>query len=803
MIIWGILIFIVALAAILGGVFWLRRKDRLMDMRFASELTVFSVQLPPRGEEEKKKPSKELIAPMDAFFQNLYGLSELMKGGYIALEIASFDGVIHFYVAAPSELHRVIEKQLTASYPDAWIEPVKEYNPFPKEGEVASAQLALRRSFVFPIDTYKKLEFDTLSALTNALSKLEKGKEAALIQILIRPAKDAWQKKVRGVAREMQQGTRKESALGAFGKDIAKQVFKAGEEKEKPKEPLRLTQAQEELIQSMENKANNPGFETRIRVLAVSSDQALAKAILSGVLAAFNQFTFDLGNGFGVLTQKGKVLIKEILFRLWGRPEKRTILSSEELATVFHLPTALVETPNINWLKARRLSPPVNLPAEGILIAKNIFRGEERMVRMKDDDRRRHFYVIGRTGTGKTTWMQNMVLQDIEAGRGVCVIDPHGDMVDWLLTRIPPHRAEDIIHFYPPDTEHPLGLNMLEAKNATERDLVSSEMISIFQKLFDPTASLGITGPVFERSMRNAMLTLMADPNSPATLIEIPRLFVDEEFRQEKLRYVADDNVRAFWEKEMASILRGGQAGEHMTYVLSKLDRFVSNELMRNIIGQKKSSIDFREAMDGGKVLLINLAKGLVGEINSHLLGFIIVNKLSMAALSRADQPEGERKDFYLYIDEFQNFTTDSISTILSEARKYRLNLTIAHQFIAQLEEKIRDAVLGNVGTMMAFRIGPQDAEIIGKEFEPEVSELDLVNIENRNAYLKLMIDGATSRPFTITTLSPMGEENAKMRAAIKELSRVKYGKDKKLVEMELKGSLTALPSFSAPEEQK
>jgi type IV secretory pathway TraG/TraD family ATPase VirD4 len=483
------------------------------------------------------------------------------------------------------------------------------------------------------------------------------------------------------------------------------------------------------------------------------------------------------------------------------------ILSSEEMATVMHFPTPLVETPNINWLKARRLAPPANLPQEGIVIGKNVYRGRETLIKMKEDDRRRHVYVIGRTGTGKTTWMQNMVLQDILAGKGLCVIDPHGDMINWLLERIPKERVDDVIHFYPPDVERPLGLNMLEARNATERDLVSSEMIAIFQKLFDPTAALGITGPVFERSMRNSMLALMADLNNPATLIEIPRLFVDEEFRKEKLKYVADDNVRAFWEKEMAAVLRGSQAGEHMTYVLSKLDRFVSNEVMRNIIGQARSSINFRQVMDEGKILLVNLAKGLIGEINSNLLGFIIVSKLQMAALSRADQPETSRKDFYLYIDEFQNVTTDSAATILSEARKYRLNLIVAHQFVAQLEDKIKNAVLGNVGTLMAFRIGPQDAEILGKEFEPEVTQLDLVNIENRNAYLKLMIDGATSRPFTMTTLAPMGESNAKIGQAVKEISRIKFGRDKRLVEAELKDRLAALSDWeskiSAPDKQK
>ena len=551
-------------------------------------------------------------------------------------------------------------------------------------------------------------------------------------------------------------------------------------------ESKKLTPTQEKVVEAIGEKSSKAGFEVRVRVITASPTREEAQINLNNILSSFHQYGSSENNRFVLDKLPEHKIISQFIFRLFslGQPY---ILNTEEIATLWHLPNVHLDTPNIRWLRAKRLAPPDNLPKEGIVLGRNVHRGTENIIRIKEDDRRRHIYCIGKTGTGKTTWMQNLALQDILEGRGVCVIDPHGDMIDWLMARIPKERVDDIIHFYPPDLERPMGLNMLEAATAAQKDMVVAEMISIFYKLFDPTGANQIIGPMFEHYMRNAMLALLADDETGATLIEIPRMFTDKEFREYKLSKITDPAVRQFWVQEYPQSQRGQQSADMLSYVISKIGRFLSNEMMRNIVGQSRSAFDIRRVMDDSKILLVNLAKGLTGDINSNLLGFVLVSKIQMAALSRADVPEGERKDFYLYIDEFQNVTTDSIATILSEARKYHLNLVVAHQFVAQLEEKIRDAVLGNVGTLVSFRIGAPDTEVIGKEFAPQVSENDLLNIENRNAYIKLMIDGAASKPFNLTALPPMGTPNLKVMDALKKLSRLKYGRDRRIVDMEIR----------------
>jgi len=562
--------------------------------------------------------------------------------------------------------------------------------------------------------------------------------------------------------------------------------MKTDDKNDKP-ETKRLTGVQEEVINAIGKKASRPGFDVVIRVTAAALDEASARLNLRSLVDSFLQFGSHEINHFEIDEKMNETeVIKNYVLRQFGDDRKSFILNSDEIATIFHLPYTGIDTPNIRWVKAKRLPAPDNMPKEGIIIGKNIYRGVETMVRMKKDDRQRHLYMIGRTGTGKTTWIQNMALQDIINGEGVCVVDPHGEMIEWLLQRIPKERVEDVIHFFPPDTDRPMGLNLLEAKTPAEKDTVVAEMISIFYKLFDPQGTGNFIGPVFEHYMRNIMLLLLADEASGATLIDIPRVLTDDAFRNAKLAKSTDPTVLRFWNEEFEKAKKSNQHGEMLSYITSKIGRFISNQTMRNIVGQNKSSFDVRDVMDNQKILLVNLSKGLVGDINSNLLGFIIVSKLEMAALGRADMPEKDRKNFYLYIDEFQNVTTDSITTILSEARKYKLNLIVAHQFMAQLEDNIRDAVLGNVGSMVAFRIGVQDTEWLGEEFSPDVSENDLINIENRNTYIKLMIDGGVGRPFTMQTLPPMGRENPRISQAIRQLSRLKFGVDKRLVDIEV-----------------
>ena len=460
------------------------------------------------------------------------------------------------------------------------------------------------------------------------------------------------------------------------------------------------------------------------------------------------------------------------------------ILNTEELASVFHLPAYTTEIPRIKWVKAKEAAAPANLPTKGTFIGENIFRAEGKPIYITEDDRRRHVYIVGQTGTGKSTLLVNMVVDDIRQGKGVSIIDPHGDLVEKILELIPKERTEEVIIFDPSDRWRPLGMNMLEydLNRPEEKTFIVNEMQSIFNKLFLAETM----GPMFEQYMRNALLLLMEDaPNEPATLMEVARVFTDADYRERKLSRIANPIVIDFWEKE--AIKAGGEASlANMTpYITSKFNNFTSNDYMRPIIGQPKSAFNFRQVMDEGKILLVNLSKGRIGDINANLLGMVITGKVLMAALSRVDMPQNKRRDFNLYIDEFQNFTTDSIATILSEARKYGLNLTMAHQFIAQLTEKIRDAVFGNVGNIISFRVGAQDAEFLVKQFTPVFSENDLINIDNFNAYVKILVNGQTAKPFNIKTY-PSESGNLEQVDHLKEMSRLKHGRDRQEVEEEI-----------------
>jgi hypothetical protein len=432
----------------------------------------------------------------------------------------------------------------------------------------------------------------------------------------------------------------------------------------------------------------------------------------------------------------------------------------------------------------KEAAPPLNLPQSGLLLGKSLFRGEERNVFMNEDDRRRHFYIIGQTGTGKSVLLKNMIAQDIEAGRGVCFIDPHGSDLQDILSRIPKERMDDLIYFNPGDTQRPMGLNMLEydPNYPEQKTFIVNELLGIFNKLFDMKTA---GGPMFEQYFRNAVMLVMDDPSSGNTLFEVSRVLSDKAFREFKLSKCSNPITKSFW-KEVAE-KAGGEASlaNMVPYITSKFDNFLSNDIMRPIISQEKSAFNFRKVMDEGKILLVNLSKGRLGDLNSNLLGLIIVGKLLMASLSRVDMPESERKDFYLYIDEFQNVTTDSIATILSEARKYRLELTIAHQYIGQLEESIKKAVFGNVGSMAAFRIGAEDAEFLKNQFEPVFNSHDLLNIDNYNAYLKLLVEGQTSRPFNIQTV-PFKKGDPELGKMMAQLSSSRYGRTKMEVEEEI-----------------
>ena len=554
-----------------------------------------------------------------------------------------------------------------------------------------------------PLRTYQQIESDPLNVLTNSLSKLGRD-EGAVIQVLLRPSKDGWQKKAQSLAKKINEG--KQSIAGSTIKESLSNVFESEEEKTK-REQRAPTPLVEEALKAVSAKSTKVGFDVNVRVVASSPTREAARVHVRNLTAAFEQFAFPNLNALEPVVPKDKraqgALITAISFRTFA-PNESMVLSSEEVGSFAHLPDSrFVKTPEIVWVGARTAPAPASLPKEGLFVGENIFRGVHRPFLLPREDRRRHMYVVGKTGTGKTTLLKNMIRADIEAGEGVAFLDPHGDAIDDILRSIPKHRIDDVVVFRPGDVERPVGLNMLEYESEDLKDYVVGEMIAIFYKLFPPE----IVGPLFEHNMRNVMLTLMADPDRPGTIAEIPRMFSDERYQRYRASKVTDPVVRSFWENEMAKT-SDFHKSEMLGYLISKVGRFVENRMMRNIIGQTKSGFNFRDIMDNKKIFLANLSKGEMGDINSSLLGMILVSKIQMAALSRVDTPEESRPDFYLYLDEFQNFTTDSIPTVLSEARKYRLNLVLAHQFITQVKEEIRDAIFGNVGSIISYRVGAQ-----------------------------------------------------------------------------------------------
>ena len=802
------LVLIVAIACVVLGFLWRRKRRAEGRLRLALESTTLLIGIPKElpKEGQPQKDFRELTSVAEQFFASLaslYNRTVLGPQPTLAFEIVALEGTIRFYVTIPRSQRDFLIKQLHAHYPAAQVEEVPSPNIFiNREGAIVTATLRLARRYIFPLKTYKKLESETLNPLTNALSKLgEQG--TAAIQFILQPTTERWRYGVDYAARNVKLGK------SAYANPI-QQMFDAlfegltgsmhrGGQPQAPQDPAmhasyRMTPMQEEMLKLFQEKASKVAFKTTIRLIVTGSDQTTAAMHLRTIAGTFAQFATPEGNGLKVVEKTKGTIISDYIFRTLSGA-RVMILNTEELASMFHFPNHYIETPNIRWLFARKLPPPPELPREGIGVGESIFRGERLPVRILPSDRQRHLFMIGKTGTGKTTVFLNMIMQDIYAGGGCAYIDPLGDAIEEIIPRIPKERTEDVIIFDPSDVERPLGLNLLEYQNPEERDLLIQEIIEIFYKLFDPQRT-GIVGPQWEHWARNAILTLMAYPKG-GTLIEIPRLFTDDRFREERIRHVRDPVVRSFWEQQLQKTADFHKS-EMYNYFISKFGRFMTNDLMRNIIGQHTSVIKFREVMDQGKILLVNLSKGKIGDTNAHLLGMILISKIQVAAFSRANIPEAERRNFHLYVDEFQNFTTDTFATILSEARKYHLNLNITNQYIAQLTERVRDAVIGNAGTMVSFRIGAADAEFLEKEF-PGVTVADLTNLEQFHAYVRLLINGAPSKPFSMVTVRAEQEPSAELGAAVRQLSRLKYGRERAAIEREIEDEFRPSASAQSP----
>lgn len=810
------LIFLSALASLVSGVAMVMRSflrfRAQINQSMNLDLEIIRVSKKEKSENSPDKEDhqawKEEIGAMEQLLTALSSvkdrsgiLKRLLYGSpCLSFEIAnsSKSEEIIFYVAFPKKFRESVEKQIYSFFPNAILNKTQDYTIFSPGSFTQASILRLKNKYTLPIRTYENMEVDPLSALTNAMSKLETESEGAVVQLTLKPAGSAWRSKGKHIAQEMQQGKRlkeaSRSTISKAGKGLGQMALDSITASKKDNnlassEPklVQLTPQEQELVKGIETKASKTGYYVNIRLLASADSEERAQMILAQLENAFSQYENGDINCFQIKKRnKKKDIAYNFIFRNFNE-EEAILLNNEEIASIFHLPISTTQTPKIKWVKSNTAAPPVNIQGkddDSITIGYNEFRGIKTPIRLLNGDRRRHLYTVGQTGTGKSNFLQEMAKQDAKAGRGFCFIDPHGDAVEDILTAIPKERAEDVIIFNPADTERPFGLNMMEYDPAhpEQKTFVINEMIGIFDQLYDLKQT---GGPMFEQYMRNAMLLVMEDPDSGSTLMEIPKVLTDKDFREMKIKKCQNPTVVEFWTKEAEKA--GGEAAlaNIVPYITSKLTTFISNDLMRPIITQQKSTINFREIMDNKKILLINLSKGRIGEINARLLGMIVVGKILMNALARADVPESQREDFYLYLDEFQNVTTDSIAQILSEARKYHLCLILAHQFIGQLKEDISKAVFGNVGSLVVFRVGPEDAEFLERQFAPTFSKQDLASVDNYQCFARILINNALTSPFNLATYPPT-HGHQEVANAIKELSRLKYGREKKIVNQEI-----------------
>lgn len=804
---------------------------RLLHQKKMASKRVYMQILMPREESQidKEKATdkdfREKVALMDQLIRGLHEIRELnfanrvkvwfLKHDTISFEIHAKSKEVTFYASIDPYYAEILDKQITSTYPNASINYAKPPSLQPEELDkanfVKSYFMFLKRTNWYPIKTYKVVESDPLNELTNVFSKLGDNERAA-IQIMVRPKSARWQAEARNFGTAIFKGNKPSSGflskiplLRGIGWFFTAAVYGV-EQADKTHHPpgagsgdsyVRMLQTDEEVAKRIGEKSNSVGFDSVIRVFA-SSDKGEDRCdtILNGLFVAFNVtkdaasnwlqsrrlFPFDALN-----TRILQWAYKNAIFSLG---EKKSVLVPEELASIYHFPSTRYNfSPIVKWMSYKVLPAPSDMDADGITLGHNVFRGEKKPVTFGRKDRRRHHYIIGQTGTGKSAYISYMARQDIWNGDGVCVVDPHGDLIEDILQYIPKERAKDVVVFSPADLERPMGLNLLEAATPEQQDMASSQATEIFIKIFGDE----IFGPRIQHYFRNACLTLMEDPDEGATLIDVPRIFTDDAFMRYKVSKVKNPVVRSFWEDEYANT-GDRERQEMIPYFSSKFGPFITNAIMRNTIGQAKSAFNFREIMDNQKILLINLSKGKLGTLNTQLLGLVVVAQIQMAAMGRVDTPEDERKDFYLYVDEFQNFATDTFCSILSEARKYKLNLVMAHQYINQLvvskfgntSTQIRDAVFGNAGTIQSFKVGADDAEYLAKEYAPVLTEQDVIGIDNYKAYIKLYVAGKTSRPFSLETIWDTSRANPKVRDIVKQYSRMKYGRKRIFVDQEI-----------------
>lgn len=763
----------------------------------ALHMTLYEVTLPETGQGERERALKELLSGMEQFYVGMLSVSpeKTPSENHIVLEIANSNGSDEFvfYVSVPTDKTDLFEKQILSIFHTAKVIPAPDdHNIFNTEGASVGSLAVSGGNPIYPCKTYDAFDHDPMNVILNTFSKLARDGEGACMQVLMAPAGEYYQKRYSGALEKIEKGVPVKEAI-----DIAyttsdevfkslKGLFKSSKKKD-PEKKEEIKPIDQQALERIRAKMSKPIVHVSVRLAASADTETRAQSILSDLESGFNQFDNTQGNSlkFKRVKGDGREFFRNFTFRSFSRAESIP-LNLSELTSLMHFQISdLRGVAQLKTVKAGIAPAPLDLPQEGTLLGINKFRNIETKAYLTDEDRLRHIYTIGQTGTGKTTLLKNMIIQDIEKGNGVCMIDPHGSDILDVLAHIPKQRMQDVIYFDPSYTPRPMGLNMLEYDRSKpeQKTFVVNELFSIFQKLYGGVPES--MGPMFEQYFRNATMLVIEDPDSGSTLLDVSRVMTNKEFRQMKLSKCKNPVVVQFW-TEIAEKAGGeGALANIVPYITSKFDVFLANEIMRPIIAQEKSAFNFREIMDGKKILLVNLSKGRLGDINANLIGLILVGKILMAALSRVDSVGQSLPPFYLYIDEFQNITTSSISTILSEARKYKLSLFMAHQFIAQLSEDIKNSVFGNVGNMIVYRVGSDDAEYLAKQFEPVFTASQIMSIDNYNAYVKLLTRGKPSKPFNIEAMTPPPPTGIDINS-LQELSYLKYGRNRDEVEEEI-----------------
>ncbi|MDR2063930.1 MAG: type IV secretion system DNA-binding domain-containing protein [Candidatus Nomurabacteria bacterium] len=804
----SVAILIVAIAVVWS--FFVRKRQKDKNYERGLKMVPMLIHLPPEvedidgGSRDERDVTDESLSQAQSMYNIISSIivkkfsAKIYGQKHLSFEILAVDGLIYYYAVVPVSLIDMVRQAVSTAYPTARLEEVRMHNIFNKDSGssgIVGGELSLKKEFVYPISTYQEIKQDPSRALLNALSAVKKG-DGMAVQILFRPADEKWFSYSKLRVKEIREHKKKKGPAGSFGyfiKDLSEALWKPPEVREKEEEEKEvLTNLEQAEIEAIETKTKYPGFETLVRVIASSPSAERSKALLSNVVAAFALVDSTAHNGFQYrqLDNTDK-LATDYILHLFPIKNNKNILNSVELSTIFHLPSQKdIPTSQVKRQMAKQVDGPTDVMDEGLFLGVNEFRGKKKEIRLSSKDRVRHTYIIGQTGTGKSNLMKNLAYQDMMEGRGFAMIDPHGDLAEDILGMVPPERVDDIIYFNPSDKDSPIGLNMFEIDNPDQMDFVIGEMISMFYSLYDP-GHTGIVGPRMENVIRYAAVLIMSAPGG-GTFMDIPKVLVDPEFTKSKIKYLTDARAIDFWTKEWPNAQRSNDAGEVTAWIVSKWSPF-ENQLIRNILGQSKSGFNIREVMDSGKILLVNLSKGLLGEHAAKLLGMVFVMKFQSAAMGRADMPEEQRRDFCLYVDEFQNFATDSFESILSEARKYKLNLIVANQFMTQLTDKIREAIIGNVGTVMAGRIGITDAEILQKKFQPTFTADDLTKLPNYQAIASVMIHNVPSAPFSMNWVPQIGTVNEKIRESMRLYSATKYGRSRAEVVAEISARLGAV----------